>query len=152
MINNDILRRLRYILNTNNQKMLQLFDAGGLVISESQLMTWMKREDDEGFEPCPNASLAHFLNGLVIDRRGQNESSPLDAEVELNNNLILRKLKIAFDLRSEDILRLLKLADFRLGKAELSAFFRRETHKHYRECKDQILRNFLTGLRKELRP
>jgi uncharacterized protein YehS (DUF1456 family) len=152
MINNDILRRLRYILNTNNQKMLQLFDAGGLVISESQLMTWMKREDDEGFEPCPNASLAHFLNGLVIDRRGQNESSPLDTEVELNNNLILRKLKIAFDLRSEDILRLLKLADFRLGKAELSAFFRRETHKHYRECKDQILRNFLTGLRKELRP
>ncbi len=151
MTNNDILRRLRYILDANNKQMLACFETGGLETTEEQLLTWMKRDDDDGYKSCPDKAFAHFLNGLIAVRRGTREENPSPVETELTNNLILRKLKIAFDLRSEDLQRILKLADFRLGKAELSAFFRRVDHKHYRECKDQVLRNFLTGLRLELR-
>jgi uncharacterized protein YehS (DUF1456 family) len=41
---------------------------------------------------------------------------------------------------------ILKLADFEISKAELSALFRKEDHKNYKECGDQILRRFLNGL------
>ncbi|MSR17228.1 MAG: DUF1456 family protein, partial [Methylococcaceae bacterium] len=65
---------------------------------------------------------------------------------ELDNNGILRKLRIAFEFKEEDMLHTLKLADFELSKPELSSFFRHEAHKHHRKCGDQVLRNFLQGL------
>ena len=60
-------------------------------------------------------------------------------------------LKIALNLKAEEIIELLALAGFHIGKHELSAFFRRADHKHYRECKDQILRNFLKGVQLKVR-
>jgi uncharacterized protein YehS (DUF1456 family) len=44
------------------------------------------------------------------------------------------------------------LRGFRLSKHELSAFFRNPTQPQYRECKDQVLRNFLMGLQMKYRP
>jgi uncharacterized protein YehS (DUF1456 family) len=138
---------MRYILNANNTQMCALFEKGGLTVNEPQLLAWLKRDDDAGYQSCRDKSLAHFLNGVIIERRGEKEDGEQPvAEDELNNNIILRKLKIAFDLKAEDILGLLDAANFRMGKAELSAFFRKPGHKHFRECKDQVLRNFLAGL------
>ncbi|AYC06892.1 Glutamate synthase (NADPH) large chain [Vibrio cholerae] len=54
------------------------------------------------------------------------------------------------NLKAEDILEILQLADFRLSKHELSAFFRKPDNKHYRECKDQVLKSFLLGLERQL--
>lgn len=146
MINNDMLRRLRYILNATNQQMLGLFSAGGLDVNEPQLLVWLKKEDEDGFEKLRDFEFSHFLNGLIIDKRGAQSDEPPAPEDTLNNNLIFRKLKIAFNLKAEDIIDILDEANFRLGKAELSAFFRKPEHKHYRECKAQVLRNFLMGL------
>ena len=56
------------------------------------------------------------------------------------------KLKIALNLQADDILEMLQLADFKISKHELSAFFRKADHKHYRKCQDQVLRHFLKGL------
>jgi uncharacterized protein YehS (DUF1456 family) len=78
--------------------------------------------------------------------RGKKEGPQPDAENKLTNNIILRKLTIALNLQAEDTLEILDLADLRLSKHELSAFFRRPEHKHYRVCKDQVLRNFLFGM------
>lgn len=64
----------------------------------------------------------------------------------MTNNDIFKKLRVALMLRDDDIIEILKLADFELGKSELGAFFRKEDHPNYRECGDQILRNFLNGL------
>jgi uncharacterized protein YehS (DUF1456 family) len=89
---------------------------------------------------------ATFLNGLINDRRGKKDGPQPEPEKKLNNNIIFRKLKIAFDLQAEDILSILSLAGVSISKHELSAFFRRANHKHYRECKDQVMRNFLKGL------
>lgn len=94
---------------------------------------------------------ASFLNGLINQLRGKKEGPQIAPEEKLNNNIILRKLKIAFDLQADDILSLLYAADLVISKHELSAFFRKPEHKHYRVCKDQILRNFLMGLQNQYR-
>lgn len=64
----------------------------------------------------------------------------------LTNNDIIKKLRVALKLKDDDIIKILKLVDYEISKTELSAFFRREDHPHYRKLKDQILRNFLNGL------
>ena len=65
---------------------------------------------------------------------------------------MLRKLRIAFDLKEEDMLEVLDMGNFRVSKPELSALFRKEGHKHYRECGNEILRYFLDGLTARLGP
>lgn len=64
----------------------------------------------------------------------------------MSNNDILKKLRVALKLRDTDIIDILKLADFDITKAQLSALFRKEDHKNFIECKDQLLRRFLNGL------
>lgn len=146
MTNNYILRRLRYTFNFNDNKMIALFALGDLEVTREQVSTWLKKDDDPDYVRCTDQQFAHFLNGLIIEKRGTKNGPKPKAEYALNNNIILRKLKIAFNLIDQDILDLLNNADFNLGKSELSAFFRKPDHRHYRECQDQILRNFLQGL------
>ncbi len=64
----------------------------------------------------------------------------------MTNNTILKKLRIALELKDTDIIEILKLADFEISKSELSALFRKEDHKNYKECGEQLLRRFLNGL------
>lgn len=64
----------------------------------------------------------------------------------MTNNEILKKLRVALSLKDTDIIEILKLAEFDISKAELSALFRSEDHRNYKECGDQILRRFLNGL------
>ena len=64
----------------------------------------------------------------------------------MTNNDILKKLRVALQLRDEDILKILTLVDFKITSTELSAIFRKEDHQNYVECGDQLLRNFLNGL------
>jgi hypothetical protein len=61
----------------------------------------------------------------------------------------LTKLKIALNLKAEELIELLETVCFRLNKPELSAFSRKTDHKHYRECKDQVLRNLLQAIDKK---
>lgn len=64
----------------------------------------------------------------------------------MTNNDILKKLRVALQLRDDQILDILELVDFRISKGEIGNFFRTEDHPKYVECQDQILRNFLNGL------
>ena len=64
----------------------------------------------------------------------------------MTNNDILKKLRVALKLRDDDVIHILKLVDFELSKSELSALYRKEDHPNYKECGDQLLRNFLNGL------
>ena len=152
MLNNDVLRRLRYILDLNDSTMIAIFGQANLQITREQVSAWLKRDDDPDFVKCNDRQLATFLNGLINYKRGKKEGEQPEPEKTLSNNIILRKLKIAFDIKSDDMIDILALADLRLIKHELSAFFRKPAHKHYRECKDQVLRNFLHGLQAQHRP
>ncbi len=147
--NNDVLRRLRYTFNFNDQKVIAIFAAGDLTVTRDQISNWLKKEEDPAYVNCPDTTFAAFLNGFINERRGKKEGEPVKAEKRLTNNLILTKLKIAFNLKAEDIIEILALANFNLNKPELSAFSRKPDHKNYRECKDQVLRNFLQGIDKK---
>ena len=152
MTNNDVLRRIRYIFDFNDTKMVAIFGLADLSVTRTQISNWLKKEDDPDYQNCTDVQLSTFLNGLIIDKRGKKDGPPAIAEKKLSNNIIFRKLKIVFNLKDEDILNILLLADLRISKHELSAFFRRADHKHYRSCKDQVLRNFLKGVQIKYRP
>ncbi len=146
MNNNDILRRLRYSLELNDLVMIDIFGLVDHPVTRDQIRNWLKKEEDEGFEACNDKLLATFLNGVIVHKRGKRDGETPKPEQRLSNNIIFMKLKIALNLKAEDILEMLKLADFVISKHELSAFFRRKDHKHYRECKDQVLRYFIQGI------
>jgi len=150
--NNDILRRLRYTLDLNDDTVINIFKHVDHTVTREQISNWLKKEEDPDYHNCNDNQLAHFLNGLIVERRGKKDGPIPKAEKKLNNNLIFTKLKIAFNLKAENVLEILALADLAISKHELSAFFRKPDHKHYRSCKDQILRNFLMGLQLKYRP
>lgn len=146
MTNNDVLRRIRYTFNYNDEKMMAIFASAGLDVTREQISNWLKKDDDSELVNCGDTQLAIFLNGLINEKRGKKPGPQAVPEKRINNNIILTKLKIAFNLKSEDIIELLAKENLKVSKPELSAFSRKPDHKHYRECKDQFLRNFLKGL------
>jgi len=151
MTQNDILRRIRYILDLDDSKMISIFSLAGLEVTRAQISDWLKKDDDPAYQQLSDLELATFLNGLIVEKRGKKDGPQPAPEQVLNNNIIFMKLKIAFNLKAEDTLALLALNDLVISKHELSAFFRKPGHKHHRVCKDQVLRNFLKGLQLEHR-
>jgi uncharacterized protein YehS (DUF1456 family) len=152
MSNNDILRTLRYTFHFHDHKMAEIFALGGMNVFFEEVALWLKKEDDPDFKKLHDKDLATFLNGLIILNRGLKGEEVPTPEKSLNNNLILRKLRIALNYKDEDMLDIFALRGFRLSKHELSAFFRNPTQPQFRECKDQVLRNFLMGLQMKYRP
>ncbi|MBH3429415.1 DUF1456 family protein [Pseudomonas alkylphenolica] len=147
MIHNDVLRSLRYLLDVNDAKLSDIIKLGGYEVAKNDIVAYLKKEDEEGFERCPDEVIAHFLDGLVIFKRGKDDSRPpLPIELPVTNNIIMKKLRVAFELKEDDLHAILKAADFPVSKPELSALFRKVGHNNYRPCGDQLLRNFLKGL------
>jgi len=149
MTNNDILRRLRYALDIKDSMMIEIFKLSEYKIDRSNLIDLLKKEEEEGYVECSDEVMELFLDGLIIHKRGKREEMPGHVEKQdapLTNNGILKKLRIALKFREDEMLSTLKLAGMSLSKSELSALFRKEGQRHYKECGDQILRNFLKGL------
>lgn len=146
MTNNDILRRLRYSFDFDDDKMIALFALGGGEMSRAQISDWLKKDDDPAYRKLSDQRLAIFLNGFITDRRGKKDGPQPEPENRLNNNLILRKLKIALNLKSEEMVEIFALAERKISPHEINAFFRKHTHPKYRLCQDQYLRNFLAGV------
>ncbi|MBT3575825.1 MAG: DUF1456 family protein [Candidatus Marinimicrobia bacterium] len=151
MTKNDILRRIRYTFDFNDEKMIAIFALANHKATRAEISDWMKREEDPAYKPLYDDELAVFLNGLIIEKRGRKEGPVPKPEKKLTNNVILKKLQIALNLRAEELLEVLMLADLKVSKYELSAFFRKPDHKHYRPLRDQILRNFLNGMQLKYR-
>ncbi len=152
MTNNDILRRVRYTFDLKDSVMAEIFSLADFNVTSEQVTSWLKKEDDESFVELSDTELAVFLNGFINFKRGKREGDQPKPEAKLSHNIVFQKLRIALNLKAEDIIEILQLVDFHLSKHELSAFFRKPENKHYRECKDQVLRNFLLGLQNQLRP
>ena len=146
MINNDIYRRLRYLFGYQYDHVQALFQSTGFEISEEQYKGWARKEEEDRFIHMTDRELAIFLNGIIIKMRGAQPGPPPVPEEEMSNNVILRKLKIAFNLRSEEMIEVFGLVDRKLSPHELSAFFRKPSHSSFRYVKGQYLRNFLMGL------
>lgn len=108
-------------------------------------------EDEKG-EDCSDMLMAHFLDGLIYYKRGKSKDHPpRPIKTPVTNNMVLKKLRVAFKLKEKDMHDILERGGFSISKHEMSALFRREGHENYRECGDQILRYFLRGLTEKLR-
>ncbi len=154
MINNDVLRSIRYALDLSDPKTVEIIKLAGHDIDRPALVALLKKEDEEGYVECDDIIMRAFLDGLIIFKRGKSDAKPDQPQktnAPLHNNDILKKLRIAFELKEDDLHQIMKLADFSISKPELSALFRKEGHKNYRKCGDQALRNFLKGLTMRLR-
>lgn len=152
MINNDVLRSVRYMLNVSDAQLVEIIGLADYEIAKDDVIAFLKKDEEAGFRECPDAVMSHFLNGLVIFKRGKDESRsapPVDRSI--SNNTILKKLRVAFNLKEEDMFAVFALAGFNVSKPELGALFRKEGQKNYRPCGDQFLRNFLKGLTLRLR-
>ena len=147
MTNNDTLRRLRYALNIDDAKVAEIIAHTGRITTADEVVNWLKREDEEGYTDLPHNLLCRFLDGLIIEKRGPHPSGTIPDPLDfLPNNEILKKLRIALNLKEEDVLAVFKKAEFVVTKAELGSFFRKEGHRNYRKCPEQVLRKFIHGL------
>ena len=152
MKNNEVLRSLRYIFDFSDAKMVSIFALAGHQVTRPQVSEWLRRDDDPAMKSCKDVELALLLNGLIIEKRGKIEGPPPEPEQRLTNNSIFKKLRIALDLKGNDIQEIMGLARFIISEHEISAFFRKPGQNNYRLCKDQVLRNFLRGLQLKYRP
>jgi len=148
MKNNDVLRRMRYIFDFSDSKMIEIFALADKQVTRAQVSDWMKKDDDPAFVELYDKDLATFLNGFINLKRGKKEGEQPKPESRINNNIVFRKLKIALNLKDTDIVEIFDLVKLRISKTELSAFFRNPNQAKYRPCKDQFLRNFLVGIEK----
>lgn len=158
MDNNDILIRLRYALEIKNSEMAEIFKLGGEDVSVPEVVRILKKSDDEEESDSQltltNRMLNSFLNGFIIYKRGKQEPKPgqansPDPSIENYNNInniLLKKVKIALSLTTEDMLDIFKKAGLNVSKGELGAFLRKEGHKNYKVCLGNFARNFLKGL------
>ena len=137
------------MLDISETGMVKIFKLGELELDAAEIASFLRGEEDEGYAPCPDEVMLSFLNGLVTFKRGKNEQAAdpnLKPEKNVTNNLILKKLRVAFELKDVDMHEVFAKADYQISKPELSALFRKPGHSNYRACGDQILRYFLKGL------
>jgi uncharacterized protein YehS (DUF1456 family) len=149
MINNDVLRSIRYMLDLSDQKVAEIAKLAdpSFDIDKEQVHAFLLRDEAPGYLACDDAVLAHFLDGLIVHRRGRDERLPArPVEPRISNNVVLKKLRVAFELKDADLHAIFAAAGFPVSKPELSALFRLPAHKNFRRCGDQLLRNFLKGL------
>ncbi|HEX3904354.1 MAG TPA: DUF1456 family protein [Polyangia bacterium] len=147
MTHNDVLRSLRYLLNVGDATLADIFRLGDREIGRDEVVAFLKTEDDDGYQACGDKAMAHFLNGLVVYKRGKDEGRPPQAlELPVTNNTVLKKVRVAFELKDDDLIALLQRTGLTVSKGELSALFRRPDHRNYRPCGDQLLRHLLRGL------
>lgn len=149
MRNDDIIRSVRYMLDVDDAQITEIIKLGGYKASREEMSVIFDVEEEKD---CSHELLAHFLDGLIYFKRGKSKDHPQPPiQVPVTNNMILKKLRVAFKLREDDLHTILKSVDFPVSRPELSALFRKSTHKNYRECGDQLLRYFLKGLTKRER-
>ena len=150
MTNNDFLRRLRYALNIKDNIMIQIFKKGNIIVTREDIIDYLKKDTDDGFKKLSNNDLISFLDGLIIQKRGNREDGTPVPTIKITknnlNNILLRKLRIALAFKSYDMIRIFKLGGIEISEGELSALFRSENHKNYKECGDKYIRIFLKGL------
>ena len=149
MDNNELLRMIRDALTIDDAAMIRIFKESGRDVGQSTIDALLKMVDEDGFIPCSDPIMGFFLDGLIIHKRGRQEAAPAPAAqppAPLTNNAVVKKLRIALDLKEDDVISILATARIQISKNDLGALFRKVGNKHYKECNDQLLKGFMEGL------
>lgn len=102
-----------------------------------------------GDTECSNDTLTAFLDGLILRHRGPREGGPAptaEPGAHITNNDVLKKVRIALNLREPELLSIFAAAGRPLTKHELTPLYRKKGHKHHKRCDDDTLADFFTGL------
>jgi uncharacterized protein YehS (DUF1456 family) len=150
--NNDILKRLRFTFSLEDSDMISLFITGGIEVDRAIISNWLKKEEDSDFVELLDKELAVFLNGFIISKRGMRDGKPMEAEDSLSNNDILKKIKIALNLNSDDLISLFELKGRKVSKGEMANFMRNSNHPKYIPLQAQYLRNLLQAIQEKYKP
>jgi len=147
MTPNDALHRIQAALHLDPEAMMTIFALEGTTITPEHLAAITARPDSDGAELCSYEELGTFLDGLIHFKRGTITNPPPDnAEIILDNNLILKKLRIALQLRDPEILIIFGLAERAISISQIKDMFRNPAHPKYRLCSDALLNDFLIGV------
>ncbi|MGF1755341.1 DUF1456 family protein [Vibrio makurazakiensis] len=152
MTNNEILRRIQHALNLKNAQIIKAYEQADVTVAHDQVNNWLKDESEKSFSKMKDKELAVFLNGFINQKRGKKEGEQPKPEVELTNNMIFMKLRIALNMKAEDVLDVLEVVGISLSKYEIGAYFRKPNNKNYKKCDDQLLCDFLNGVQFTNRP
>lgn len=159
MNNNDRLLRLRYAIDIKDSDLIKAFELGDIAITKEEvrdMLTKVKNSNPEEsnvyLKTISNEELDAFLNGFIILKRGPQKNKSAEVpqtkgkEIRNINNVLLKKLKIALFLTSDDMLVIFAEAKIYPSKGELGAILRKEGHRNFKPCGDKFARNFLKGL------
>ena len=152
MTNNEILRRIQHALNLKNAQIIKAIEQADVTVAHDQVINWLKDDNDKSCSKMKDKELAVFLNGFINLKRGKKEGEQPKPEVALTNNMIFMKLRIALNMKAEDVLDILEVVGISLSKYEIGAYFRKPENKNYKVCEDQLLCDFLNGVQFTNRP
>ncbi|KII78609.1 DUF1456 family protein [Vibrio renipiscarius] len=152
MTNNEILRRIQHALNLKNAQLIKAFEQADMTVTHDQMNNWLKEENEKSFSKMKDKELAVFLNGFINLKRGKKEGEQPKPELQLTNNMIFMKLRIALNMKVDDVLDALEVVGITLSKYEIGAYFRKTDNKNYKVCSDELLCDFLNAVQFSQRP
>jgi len=150
MRNDDTIQSIRYILDLDDITIAHILKLRGYTPKREEITAIFNSgnaPDGDKEKDCSHELMAYFLDGLIYYLRGKSDDHPVRPfKTPVTNNMVLKKLRVAFKLQEDDMHEIMESAGFSISKHEMSALFRSRGSKNYRECGDQILRYFLKGL------
>jgi len=144
---NDILFRITKALSLTTSELIEVYTLAEYTMSEERLISILKRRQDKGYAEATYEELGVFLDGLVLLKRGVSDKVAKEEEaLPLTNNLIMKKLRVAMELKEAELIIIFSLAETNLTKRQIGAFFRKEGSKNFKEASDELLMKFIDGL------
>jgi uncharacterized protein YehS (DUF1456 family) len=144
---NDILFKIKTALSLSDSEMIKAYSLVEYTMSEERLGNILKRRQDEGYQEATYEELGLFLDGLILFKRGNSLAKKDEDEVvELTNNLIMKKLRVALELKEPELLIVFGLAEINLTKRQIGSLFRKEGTKNFKYASDELLMAFIEGL------
>jgi uncharacterized protein YehS (DUF1456 family) len=144
---NDILFKITTALSLKNEEIIEAYKLANFEMSQERATSILKRKQDKGFEEATFEELGIFLDGLVLLKRGASDKEVAENEVvELTNNLILKKIRVAMELKEAELVILFALGEVTITKRQIGSLFRKEGGKNFKVCSDELLDAFLEGL------
>jgi len=141
----QIIQAIKEALNLNRAQIAHIYELEEFPITKDRIDAILKNPSKKGSANATYEELGVFLDGLISYKRGKsNKEQPQD--VILDNNLILKKLRAALNLKEYEIGLIFELADFKIAKSAIKDIFRAPTHPKFKECDNKTLKAFLDGL------
>ena len=144
---NDILFKIKTALSLSEEEMIKAYALVDYTMNKERLKNILKRRQDEDYEEATYEELGIFLDGLVRLKRGVSDKVVTsDEAVALSNNLIMKKLRVALELKEPELIIIFALAEINLSKRQIGSLFRKEGTKNFKEASDELLMAFIEGL------